>query len=180
MATTTSATQITVLPVGHWRVDQNGSSVGFTARGMFGLVPANGLFGDFEGELTVEPGVATGELRITAASVDTGNAKRDEHLRSADFFDVAQSPVISFRRANAETAQDAGAMTIAGELLIGQNRFALSAPLSAALLSDDRLRLSTQLSVDRGAAGVGWSKLGMIQGKAHLHATIELIRGRDA
>ncbi len=43
-------------------------------------------------------------------------------------------------------------------------------------LDTDRVRLDTKLSVDREAAGVGWSKMGAIQGKAHLGATIVLVR----
>jgi hypothetical protein len=61
-------------------------------------------------------------------------------------------------------------------LRIRDNALAIDAPLTLSPDGPDRLTLSTALDVDRTAAGVGWSKMGMIKGKAHLSAKLTLNR----
>ena len=66
----------------------------------FGFAYVFGRFNDVSGNFTIDandPGRCTFDLKIAAASVDTHNDKRDEHLRSPDFFNVKQFPVISFK-----------------------------------------------------------------------------------
>jgi polyisoprenoid-binding protein YceI len=171
----TTNESITELPVGVWRVDPNAGELGFRARGMFGLVPVRGTFGDFDGTLTVDSAGTSGQLHIQSATLDTGNAKRDKHLRSADFFDVETHPTVTFELTGVKQAP-AGAVTITGMLRIRDNALAIEAPAEISLTGSERMTLSTQLDVDRAAAGVGWSKLGMIKGAAQLSALITLIR----
>lgn len=167
MSTDLAVTPVsTKLPEGTWHLDPAGSELGFRARGMFGLVPVNGTFSDASGTLTVAPdGAASGELRIQAATLDTKNKKRDEHLRSGDFFDVAEHPVVTFTVTAIDTAPD-GTATLRGALRIRETTLPVSAPVEVAA-AGDRLELRTALSVDRAAAGVGWSKAGKI-GRAHV------------
>jgi len=172
--TTTTDDLTTVLPVGVWRVDSDSSELGFGARGMFGLASVHGHFGQFEGTLTVDDDGARGELRIQAATLDTHNPKRDKHLRSADFFDVDAHPVVSFELTGVKPGAD-GAASVAGVLRIRDNALVIDTPVQVSTATDG-MTLSTTLSVDRAAAGVGWSKLGMIKGKAHLHAKLTLAR----
>jgi polyisoprenoid-binding protein YceI len=141
---------------------------------MFGLVPVKGRFTDFEGKLHVDDAGAHGELHVKSESLDTRNAKRDKHLRSADFFDVEQNPILTFELTSARAAP-AGGVTFSGSLKIRQNVLPISAPLEVSA-HDDHLHLETSLAVDRSAAGVGWSKMGMIKGPAHLHAKLTLER----
>ena len=58
-----------------------------------------GRFNAFTGEITMDADMSknTVEFEVKAASVDTGNEKRDQHLRSPDFFSAKQFPVITFR-----------------------------------------------------------------------------------
>jgi polyisoprenoid-binding protein YceI len=163
------------LAPGTWRVDPAASDVRFVARGMFGLVPVRGQFREFDGTLSIDHDDASGELRIQATTLDTRNAKRDRHLRSADFFDVDAHPIVTFELTSATPAAD-DTIAITGVLRIRDNALAVQAPAHVSAADPDRVTLSTQLSVDRAAAGVGWSKMGMIQGKAHLHASITLTR----
>jgi polyisoprenoid-binding protein YceI len=72
--------------------------------------------------------------------------------------------------------QTGSGLAINGSLKIRQNTLELSAPLTVSPLGDDRLVLETRLPVDRAAAGVGWSKMGMIKGEAELHAKVTLER----
>jgi polyisoprenoid-binding protein YceI len=166
---------VTTLPTGTWHVDAGASQTNFTSRGMFGLVGVKGTFATAEGDLVVNAAGAHGELRIQAASLDTKNKKRDEHLRSADFFDAVNSPIVRFTLDAVTPATD-GTLVINGTLQIRQNKLQIAAPVKATEISADRLQLHTTVSVDRTQAGVGWSKMGMIQGEAHLDVKVELVR----
>lgn len=163
------------LPEGTWRVDPDASELTFSSRGVFGLVPVRGTFGAYEGELEVGGGDARGELRIDAATLDTKNKKRDDHLRSVDFFHVSEYPTVTFSLLGLGRRVD-GALEVSGTLRIRDNELALQSPVQASRQDTDRVLLETKLSVERAAAGVGWSKLGMIRGKAHLGAAIVLVR----
>lgn len=80
-----------------YAIDPAASTVGFSIRNFVARVP--GKFTKFSGAIRLDradPAKNSVEAAIDVASVDTGNAKRDEHLRSADFFDAAKSPQMKF------------------------------------------------------------------------------------
>jgi polyisoprenoid-binding protein YceI len=85
----------TPLPVGTWRVDPVHSSVEFQVKHL-GIATVKGQFQEFEGTLTSGPDGARAYGTVNVASVDTREPQRDEHLRSADFFEVERFPQISF------------------------------------------------------------------------------------
>jgi polyisoprenoid-binding protein YceI len=169
----TSSATVSELPQGTWRVDPTSSELVFKARGMFGLAMVSGKFDDFDGELHVDDTGSTGELRIKAKSLDTRNATRDKHLRSPDFFDVEEHDTVTVSLSTIEQSPDGGA-TFTGTLRIRQSSLRVAAPVEIAKSGADQLQLRTELDVDRAAAGVGWGKLGMIRGKAHLLAKVTL------
>jgi len=81
-----------------WTIDPAHSSVGFTARHL-GLSKVRGLFTRFSGKVEGDPSDLTtvsGRFDVEMASVDTGSAHRDAHLKSADFFDVETYPTMNF------------------------------------------------------------------------------------
>lgn len=82
-------------PAGRWRLDPERSSVEFHVRHFYGLVTVKGHFDRYEGTLDqgARPAI---QLTIEAASLDTGNARRDKHLRSPEFFDAERQPQVSF------------------------------------------------------------------------------------
>jgi polyisoprenoid-binding protein YceI len=86
----------TALPTGTWQVDTVHSSVEFQVKHL-GIASVKGQFTEFEGTLEVgaESTVAYGTVKVS--SVNTREPQRDEHLRSADFFDAEQFPEIDFR-----------------------------------------------------------------------------------
>lgn len=91
-----------------WTIDKAHSSVGFSVRHLV-ISNVRGTFGDFTGNINFEPdklesGVA--EMTVQVASVDTDDAKRDEHLRSGDFFDAAQFPVMTFKSTKIHDVSD--------------------------------------------------------------------------
>ncbi|MFH1679035.1 MAG: YceI family protein [Candidatus Eisenbacteria bacterium] len=82
-----------------WEIDKPHSGVAFAIRHL-GISNVKGSFGDFSGSISFdEENLEGGSVSITvkAASVNTENEKRDEHLRSADFFDVEKHPDIVFK-----------------------------------------------------------------------------------
>jgi polyisoprenoid-binding protein YceI len=115
MATTTEAG--TVIEPGTWTIDASHSSVGFVARHLM-VTKVRGVFGDVEGEITIaaDPFQSSVRATVDAASVSSGDAKRDEHLRSADFFDVEQYPTIEFVSKRVE-ARDGG-FVLTGDLTV--------------------------------------------------------------
>ncbi|WP_354700662.1 Protein YceI [Paraconexibacter sp. AEG42_29] len=177
MSTDTAASPSTAgrVPDGTWRVDPAASTLGFKAKGGFGLVPVKGTFKEFGGTLTSTPGNVRGELVAQAASLDTKLGPRDKHLRSADFFDVENHPTVTFVLTDLQTAPD-GALHATGTLQLRATNLRLEVPVTASSSDDGRLHLSTKVSVDRTAAGIGWSKFGMVKGDAELTAKLVLDR----
>src|SRR5262245_57824122 len=82
-----------------WTVDPTHTHAEFGVRHLM-ISTVKGHFTDVAGTVSVEDGelsTAQVDITISAASVDTRVAQRDEHLRSADFFDVARWPSLTFR-----------------------------------------------------------------------------------
>jgi polyisoprenoid-binding protein YceI len=105
------------LTAGTWTFDVSHSEVAFTVRHM-ALFKVRGSFARFSGSVTVDPELekCAATVEVEMASVDTRDANRDNHLRSADFFDVENHPKMTF---NAEGVRaDGDAVTLAGELTI--------------------------------------------------------------
>ena len=79
--------------VGVWSVDPKRSTIGFTAKLMWGLAPIRGRFTEFSGDGQItDTQTIFGHIDIQAASIDTRVRKRDEHLRSADFLEAQTFP----------------------------------------------------------------------------------------
>ncbi|WP_433463172.1 YceI family protein [Spirillospora sp. CA-128828] len=83
---------------GTWTIDPAHSGVGFTIRHLM-VSKVRGRFGTFEGTIVTGADVLDSSVTATIdlTSIDTGNAQRDEHVRSADFLDVAKHPSMTYR-----------------------------------------------------------------------------------
>jgi polyisoprenoid-binding protein YceI len=102
---------------GTWTIDPGHADVSFVGR-HFGLTRIRGRFTGVDGSITIAEPVeqSTVAVTIAMASVDSGDQTRDEHLRSADLFDVEQHPTATFRSTRITAAGDRGRMT--GDLTI--------------------------------------------------------------
>lgn len=91
------STATTAVPAGTWTADPAHSKVGFTVKHM-GIANVRGEFKEFSGSLEVSDDLANAKASgvIGVGSVDTAEAQRDAHLRSADFFDTEQFPEMTF------------------------------------------------------------------------------------
>jgi polyisoprenoid-binding protein YceI len=99
-----------------YKIDPARSTIGFKVRHMLGT--AKGKFTRFNGTIEIDreqPEQSSVTVSIQAASIDTGIAKRDEHLRTADFFNVEKFPDITFKSRKV-TRTGANAGEIAGDL----------------------------------------------------------------
>jgi polyisoprenoid-binding protein YceI len=95
---TLQVAQPPVLPQpGDWEIEPMHSSIGFTARHI-GLARIHGRFNTFAGAIRIDEGVERSAMHVVidAASIDTNVKMRDDHLRSADFLDVARFPTLEF------------------------------------------------------------------------------------
>ena len=93
-----------------WKIDTTHSDLTFKVRHL--LANTGGLFNEWSGTIVAGDDLTKGSVEITidAASIDTGNANRDEHLRSADFFDVEKYPTLTFKSTKIEKKGDAYVM----------------------------------------------------------------------
>jgi len=109
---------LTLTP-GRWELDTNHSSVGFAIRHL-GVSKVRGAFRDVSAELVIDgPGEAGRlEVEVALASVDTGNADRDAHVRTADLLDVAVRPTMRFVATGVRGDQDR--FDLSGDLTIGE------------------------------------------------------------
>ena len=84
------------LKAGRWTIDPVHSEITFTIRHL--MTTVRGTFPDFEGELVIgqDPLDSRASAEIRMDSIDTRSAERDEHVRSPDFLDVAEHPVMTF------------------------------------------------------------------------------------
>src|SRR3954447_11071528 len=103
---------------GHYPLDPSHTRIGFSARHAM-VTKVRGNFEQFEGSAhidTATPANSSVSVTIDAASVTTGNEQRDGHLKTPDFFDVANYPQITFVSTNVE--RDGGEWDITGDLTI--------------------------------------------------------------
>ncbi len=93
--------------VGTWAIDPVHSDVSFTIRHMM-VSKVRGRFASFEGQIVTaqNPLDSTVSVTIELSSIDTGNADRDAHIRSADFFDVDNNAKMTFQSTGVSATED--------------------------------------------------------------------------
>jgi polyisoprenoid-binding protein YceI len=163
--------------VGVWNVDPGRSTIGFKAKSMWGLAPVNGRFTEFSGDGQItDTQTVFGRIDIKAASLDTKIRKRNEHLRSADFFEAEKFPDISLVVTSAE-AIDGDIVDLRAQLTIKGTTAPLPLRTKVAVLDDGAVRLSTQATIDRKDFGVDGNMMGMIPDKATISGDVVFRRG---
>jgi polyisoprenoid-binding protein YceI len=174
------------LPVaGAWSVDPSHAEVGFVGR-HFGLTKIRGRFTRVDGtvQITADLTNSTIDVSIDMASVESGSTDRDNHLRSADFFDVARHPTARFRSAG--TSIDGTQGTVTGDLTI--NGVTRPVTLDVEYLGyardpwdNDRAVFSATATINREDWGLTWNMVldtgGLLVSKQiEIQIEVELIR----
>ena len=119
----TATVSETSIPTGTWDVDAVHSRIGFAVKHM-GVATVRGEFHDFEGRLEVGEDLASTKAygTVKTASVNTNQGQRDDHLRSADFFDAEVHPDLTFESTRIEQV-DEDTLKIVGDLTLhGETR----------------------------------------------------------
>ena len=147
---------------GHWDIDPSHSRLGFSTRHAM-VSRVRGAFNDVSGSADIADDLADSkaEVIIQTASVDTRTKGRDEHLRSADFFDVETYPEIRFV-SSAIDEVDEGSYIVTGELTIRDMTKTVSVPLELIGVETDpygelRAGLEGSRRIDRKDWGVTWN-----------------------
>lgn len=147
---------------GHWDIDPSHSRLGFSTRHAM-VSRVRGAFNDVSGSADIADDLADSkaEVIIQTASVDTRSEGRDEHLRSADFFDVETYPEIRFV-SSAIDEVDEGSYIVTGELTIRDMTKTVSVPLELIGVDTDpfgnlRAGLEGSRRIDRKDWGVTWN-----------------------
>lgn len=146
---------------GAWILSPDRTIVAFQSTSMWGLVKVKGRFTRAKGEGKVDPsGAVSGRLDIDVASVDTGKAKRDTHLKSTDFFDAATNNHITFLVTDV-AAKDDNRLYVSGELTIAGQSHPYWLDVTVTDIDETGVTLAASTVIDRSQWGIAWTKLGM-------------------
>ena len=167
-------------PAGTYELDESHTSVGFVARHLV-VAKTRGRFASFRGTVVIgeDPFASSVDVEIDTASVDTRDQRRDDHLRSADFFHSDQHPTLRYRSTGVRTASP-GRFVLDGELTVRE----VTRPVSLEVTYDGavtdpwggtRAAFSASAEVNREDFGLTWNQAleggGVLVGKT---VTIEI------
>jgi len=146
-----------------WTVDKEHSTVSFQVRHF--VTKVRGQFDAFQGTVLLDPQhpeAGSVEFTIDAKSIDTDSPKRDEHLRSPDFFDVANNPQITFKSRKVVPLAP-GRFAVAGTLTMRGVAREVTLPVELIGTTNDpwgnvRAGFATALTLDRKDYGINWNK----------------------
>src|ERR1700733_13033535 len=145
---------------GSWTLDAARSEIALKSKSMWGMLAVKGVFREVTGSGTVSAaGDVTGTVTVAAGSVDTKVKKRDEHLRSPHFFDVANTPDITFA---AEQVTPSGeGVTVTGALTVRDRTHPVSFAARVSGSDGAEVELDGEIQVNRADFGLTWNQLGM-------------------
>lgn len=155
-----------------WRIDPSRSRLEFHAPNFWGLSTVKGRFERYEGtlDLSRQPPI---ELTIDADSLETHNKRRDRHLRSADFFDVANHPQV--RYVGREATLQGEQLEVRGQLEAAGNSVPLDLTATLRRVGEE-LEVEAATHVNRHHLGMTWDRLGMLRGPSKLIVHGRLVR----
>jgi polyisoprenoid-binding protein YceI len=176
MSTTTPKRTDTPVETTRWRIDPTDSEVEFRTPTFWGLMTVRGRFERHQGTLDLRRDPAV-ELTIDAGSLNTNNKMRDKHLRSSDFFDVANHPEVRFVSDAARL--DGQRLTVSGRLYAAGTSIPLDVDATLRRV-DGGLEVDATASADPFALGMSHGALGMIRTPAELHVRGRLVADADS
>lgn len=173
-----------------WTLDPNHSSVEFSVKHMM-MTTVRGRFKDLSATLTADEEHPEGccvEVVLQAASLDTGVADRDAHLRSADFFDADQYPEITFKsnRLEGNFAKEGDRFRMTGDLTIRDTTLELTLDCEFAGRGQDpwgqeRAGFTARGEIDRREWGLKWNQMietggVLVANKVRIEAEVQFVK----
>jgi polyisoprenoid-binding protein YceI len=152
-----------VLAADTYQLDKSHTTVGFQVRHIFTML--GGKFQDFSGTIRVDrakPESSSVEFTIQAASVFTNDQKRDDHLRTPDFFDVATHPTITFQSTSVKPGAG-NVYEVTGNLTLRGVTKQVTLPVTFLGEGKDpwgneKMGFETSTTLDRKDFGINWNK----------------------
>ena len=146
-----------------YQFDKSHTTVGFQVRHIFTML--GGKFQDFSGTIRVDrakPENSTVEFTVQVASINTNDPKRDEHLKSPDFFDVAKYPTITFKSTSVKPSGD-NAYQVTGDLTMRGVTKSITIPVTFLGEGKDpwgneKMGFETSTTLNRKDYGINWNK----------------------
>jgi polyisoprenoid-binding protein YceI len=158
--------------VGTWRLNRERTSVSFRTRAAW-LIRAKGTLQATEGTADVDAeGRATGKIVIDPASIDTKIKKRDDHLRSSDFFDIANHPTVTFTVTEVRPA-NAGDLEVVGNLAVHGRSTSLTL-LAEVGVAGESATVSTEVVITKSILGM--TKANLAKSWVTVHAHFDRVR----
>ncbi|MCV7229127.1 YceI family protein [Mycolicibacterium komossense] len=161
---------------GVWNLDPERSTVAFTSRSFWGLLPVKGKFTEISGDGQITRQAAVfGRLDIRAASLATGIGKRDDHLRSSDFFDADRFPDISvvvtaLHPTSSDTADFRATLTVKTVTK------PLGLPAGIGVIDANTVRISAKTTIDRTQWDVTGNLAGMVTRTVAVKADLVFVK----
>jgi polyisoprenoid-binding protein YceI len=143
-------------------VDRNHSSIGFTIRHL--VSNTRGRFKDFAGTIIYDPAkpeASSVDLTVQAASIDTDTPRRDDDLRSENFFDVAKYPTLTFKSVSVQRKSPTE-LTLTGDLTMHGVTKRVTVPVellgTMPFRGGEKAGFSTTFVVDRKDYNITWNR----------------------
>lgn len=186
-ALATIASWPSILPAATYQIDAAHSVAGFTVRHMM-VSNVSGAFSKLSGTVEFDsnnPSQSKVEVTIDADSIDTRNAGRDKHLRSADFFDVANHPTITFKSTRVEKAGEGKHRVVGNLTMHGVTKevvLDVDGPTQEVQAQGGfRVGASATTKVNRKDFGINWSRAMdsggvVVSDEVRINIEVELVR----
>lgn len=147
---------------GTWVIDPAHTSIAFSARHAM-VAKVRGNFTQFEGQFSIDSAnlaASAAAITIQAASIDTDNADRDGHLKSADFLDVEQFPTLTFT--STSVSQSGSTYHVTGDLSIHGITKQITVPFELVGVSQDpwgntKIGFEAETEISRKDFGLTWN-----------------------
>ena len=145
-----------------YTIDRSHSSVGFRIRHLVSNV--DGRFKDFGGMVVYDPAAPEKsgiEMTVQAASIDTDTPRRDDDLRSENFFDVAKYPLLSFKSVSVQKKSPTE-LAVTGDLTMHGVTKRITIPIEVLgtipFRGGEKAGFATSFTVDRKDYGITWNR----------------------
>jgi polyisoprenoid-binding protein YceI len=147
-----------------YTIDKNHSEASFQVRHL-GISNVRGRFEDFDGAIEIDrakPEASSVSFTIQAASINTNTPDRDKHLRSADFFDVANHPTLTFK-STAVKPNGKDSFLVTGDLTMRGVTKQVSLPVTLLgegkdPMGNDKIGFETGVTLNRTEFGLNWNR----------------------